>query len=107
MTLTDYRYLWLDEAGVPHTQPIIGCSASSSLPSIKLLKGKVIPPGGSPTSALIAPDGHCWAWNHNDDGEWNTIEEAVAALRQRMGKPLSKPVLKMLKKLEAESEPAE
>jgi hypothetical protein len=101
MVFTNYRYLWLDEAGVPHTQPIVGYSVSGSLPSIKLLKGKVIS-GGSPTSALVAPDGHCWVWNRNDDGEWNTIEEAVEALRQRMGKSTPK-----LVQPEEELEPAE
>lgn len=101
--LVGYRYLWLDQVGVPHTIPIIGVGSPNggrNLPILQLIKGQPIT-DGSATSALVAPDGHCWAWNRNDDGEWSTPEKAIAALRQRMGKASPKLVP------EQEPEPAE
>lgn len=99
----DWRYLWLDEIGVPHTLPILGVgSPGGRLPPLLLIKGEAIPPNGSPTAALVAPDGHCWAWNRNDDGEWSSVEQAVAALRKRMGKSTTPKLVP-----EQEPEPAE
>jgi hypothetical protein len=102
--LVGFRYLYLDQAGVPHSLPIIGVGSPNggrNLPILQLVKGTPIV-DGSPTSALIAPDGHCWAWNKNDDAEWNTVEEAIAALRKRIGKSAPK-----LVKPDPELEPAE
>lgn len=90
--LVGYRYLWLDKAGVPHTEPIVqygGNSYKSHLPILKLMKGEVIVEATA-TAAVVAPDGYCWAWRYKDPGEWKSVEEAVAALRKQMGKSTPK-----------------
>ena len=91
---------------MPHTQPVISwnpdCSGQKKLPKLLLAKGETVK-DASATAALVAPDGRCWAWNVNDNSEWSTLEQAIAALRRRLGK--SSP--KLAWEEEKEPEPAE
>ena len=108
MRFTNWRYLWLDDVGVPHTQPIVALTLQSltPLPKLLLAKGERVERGKT-TAALVSPGGRCWAWNLGDTGEWKTVDEAVAALLRRMGKSTPKLVPEAEAESEQEPEPAE